>query len=83
MCTEFGCQAITIIVEGGFNTIEVITNDVRQNRPVVIIHGSGRMSNVLGTLLENWSIKEAMPTYEKSLRRIFTKNSKSFFIQRR
>ncbi|CAF4184066.1 unnamed protein product, partial [Rotaria sp. Silwood2] len=52
VCAEFQCQAITIIVEGGFNTLEVIKHDLMAKRPVIIIHGSGRLANVLGTLLE-------------------------------
>ncbi|CAF1230708.1 unnamed protein product [Rotaria sordida] len=59
-CTEFKCQAITIIVEGGFNTLEVIKHDLMAERPVIIIHGSGRLANVLGTLLEN-SNEETIP----------------------
>ncbi|CAF1382563.1 unnamed protein product [Rotaria sordida] len=59
-CAEFKCQAITIIVEGGFNTLEVIKHDLMAKRPVIIIHGSGRLANVLGTLLEN-SSKETIP----------------------
>ncbi len=46
------CHAVTIIVEGGVNTLEVIYNDLEKNRPVVIIHGSGRLASVLGNLLE-------------------------------
>jgi transient receptor potential cation channel subfamily M protein 2 len=47
-----GCHAVTIIVEGGVNTLEVIQNDLRAQRPVVIVHGSGRLASVLGNLLE-------------------------------
>ncbi|CAF3609712.1 unnamed protein product [Rotaria sp. Silwood1] len=59
-CAEFKCQAITIIVEGGFNTLEVIKHDLMAERPVIIIHGSGRLANVLGILLEN-SSNEIIP----------------------
>ena len=52
-CEQTNCHPVTIIVEGGFNTIEVILNDLRNNRPVVIVAGSGRLSNVLGEILEN------------------------------
>ena len=43
---------MTIIVEGGVNTLEVIQNDLTRKRPVVIVHGSGRLASVLGNLLE-------------------------------
>lgn len=70
-CNAFKCQAITIIVEGGFNTLEVIKYDLTAKRPVVIIHGSGRLANVLGTLLEITS-KENTPEYGKFLYKFFT-----------
>jgi hypothetical protein len=44
---------VTIIVEGGHYSLEVIANDLDNNRPVVIIHGSGRLADVLGNLLKN------------------------------
>jgi hypothetical protein len=47
------CYTMTTIVEGGVNTLKVILNDLEANRPVVIIQGSGRLANILGTLLEN------------------------------
>jgi transient receptor potential cation channel subfamily M protein 2 len=49
------CYTMTIIVEGGFHTLEVIINDLKANRPVIIIQGSGRLADILGTLLENTS----------------------------
>ena len=52
-CEKTGCHPVTIIVEGGVNTLEVIMNDLNANRPVVIVDGSGRLANVLGKLLEN------------------------------
>ena len=51
MCKLFQCHAVTIIVEGGPRTLDVILNDLKAKRPVVIVHGSGRLSNVLGNLL--------------------------------
>jgi hypothetical protein len=54
-CKEEKCYAVTIIVEGGLNTLEVITNDLKKKRPVVIVHGSGRLSDILSNLLENTS----------------------------
>ena len=49
------CFAITIIVEGGFGSLEVILNDLRAKpkRPVIIIQGSGCLADILSTLLEN------------------------------
>jgi hypothetical protein len=69
-CAEFECQAITIIIEGGFNTLEVIKRDLQAKRPVVIIQGTGRLANVLGTLLET-SNKEIIPKYEHILFKLF------------
>ncbi|CAF1058024.1 unnamed protein product [Rotaria sordida] len=60
MCSKTNCHSITIIIEGGFNTLEVIKNDLKNKRPVVIIHGSGRLANVLGTLLEVSSKKNTL-----------------------
>ncbi|CAF3942716.1 unnamed protein product [Rotaria sp. Silwood1] len=45
--------SVTIIVEGGFNTLEVILNDLIHKRPILIINGSGRIASLLGTLLED------------------------------
>ena len=52
-CRQTNCHPVTIIVEGGVNTIDVILNDLQRSRPVVIIAGSGRLSNFLGEILEN------------------------------
>jgi hypothetical protein len=52
-CKEEKCYAVTIIVEGGLNTLEVIWNDLNKKRPVVIVHESGRLASILSTLLEN------------------------------
>jgi len=49
---QTGCHAVTIIVDGGSNTLEVIMHDLLDHRPVVIVHGSGRLASVLGNLLE-------------------------------
>lgn len=54
------CHSITIIIEGGFNTVQVIRKDLDNERPIVIIHGSGRLSNVLGTLLDLSSKKDTL-----------------------
>jgi len=55
MCEITKCHAITIIVDGGFDTLEVILHDLRAERPVIIIDGSGRLANVLGILFEKTS----------------------------
>lgn len=55
------CRVVTIIVEGGYNTLAVIRNELRNLRPVIIIKGSGRLANILGSLLENVK-EEAEPT---------------------
>ena len=52
MCDATGCNTITIIVEGGYNTLKVILNDLTAKRPVIIIQGSGRLADVLAELLE-------------------------------
>lgn len=45
------CQTVTIIVEGGPNSLQTIKNDLDAKRPVVIVHGSGRLADMLGNLL--------------------------------
>ena len=52
LCKQFQCLALTIIVEGGIFTLEVIKNDIDRGRPVIIVHRSGRLANLLGSLLE-------------------------------
>ncbi|CAF3987825.1 unnamed protein product [Rotaria magnacalcarata] len=56
------CYAVTVIVEGGINTLEVILNDLKDSRPVVIIDGSGRIADVLSDLLKRHpeSVPEAV-----------------------
>ncbi|CAM4890296.1 unnamed protein product [Rotaria socialis] len=49
---ENKCSAVTVIVEGGINTLEVILNNLEDSRPVVIIDGSGRIADVLSDLLK-------------------------------
>ena len=49
------CHAVTIIVDGGFDTLEVILHDLKAEQPVIIIQGSGRLANALGKLLESAS----------------------------
>jgi hypothetical protein len=51
-CEHTQCYAITIIIEGGRGTLDVILNDLMAKRPVIIIHGSGRLANILGTLFD-------------------------------
>ncbi|CAF1427263.1 unnamed protein product [Adineta steineri] len=46
------CYGVTIIVEGGLNTLEVVKADVLAKRPVVLIQKSGRMSDVLANLIQ-------------------------------
>jgi len=65
MCSNTNCHSITIIIEGGFNTLEVIQHDLKSKRSVIIIHGSGRLANVLGTLLEVSSKKNTLE-YERN-----------------
>ncbi|CAF3395770.1 unnamed protein product [Rotaria socialis] len=60
------CYSVTIIVEGGFNTLEVIQNDLEAKRPVIIVHGSGRLANLLGDLLLN--VEENNPVGERKIK---------------
>ena len=57
---------MTIIVDGGCHTPETILNDLKADRPVIIIDGSGRMANLLAMLLKNAS-NETKTEYEKIL----------------
>ncbi|CAF4145083.1 unnamed protein product [Adineta steineri] len=45
------CYGVTIIVEGGRNTIEVLQNDIKTNRPIVFIEDSGRLADVFASLI--------------------------------
>ena len=78
-CAEFQCQTITIIVEGGFNSLEVIKKDLVAKRPVLIIQGSGRLANVLGTLLET-SSKGTIPEYKELSCQFFAECGTASFI---
>ena len=51
MCDKTGCHTVTIIVEGGPNSLRTIRNDLDAKRPVVIVDGSGRFADMLGNLL--------------------------------
>jgi hypothetical protein len=46
------CHSVTILIEGGLDSLDVIEHDLKKKRPVVIIHGSGRCATVIGNLLE-------------------------------
>ncbi|CAF1149147.1 unnamed protein product [Rotaria sordida] len=55
-CTQdHTCHAVTLIIEGGVNTLEVITNDIDAQRPIVLIQGSGRLADMLAKLIEQTS----------------------------
>jgi hypothetical protein len=46
------CHTVTIMIEGGLSSLDVIARDLKEKRPVVIIHGSGRCATAIGNLLE-------------------------------
>ncbi|CAF2738053.1 unnamed protein product [Rotaria sp. Silwood2] len=52
---DHSCYAVTIIVEGGLGTLEVVENDIEEKRPIVLIQGSGRLADVLAMLVEQTS----------------------------
>ncbi|CAF4173280.1 unnamed protein product [Rotaria sp. Silwood2] len=63
---DHSCYAVTIIVEGGLGTLEVVENDINEKRPIVLIQvritklsvifiGSGRLADVLAMLVEQTS----------------------------
>ena len=54
-CDLTSCYPVTIIVDGGVNTLDVILNDLKNDRPVVVVAGSGRLSNVLGEIFKTIS----------------------------
>ncbi|CAF3799568.1 unnamed protein product [Adineta steineri] len=60
LCEKTKCQAVTIIIEGGPNTLEVIETDLLIKRPVIIIQGSGRLANALSALIEVSNKKKAL-----------------------
>ncbi|CAF4511049.1 unnamed protein product [Rotaria sp. Silwood1] len=49
------CYAVTIIVEGGLGSLEVLENDIQEKRPIVLIQGSGRLADLLAMLVEQTS----------------------------
>lgn len=49
---ETKCYAVTLVIDGDYSVLEVIHNDLKARRPVIIIHGSGHLANILGNLLE-------------------------------
>ncbi|CAF4372091.1 unnamed protein product [Rotaria sp. Silwood2] len=49
--SKWGTPVVTIVVEGGTNTIENMYYDLKENIPVVIINGSGRIANFFGRWL--------------------------------
>ncbi|CAF0951970.1 unnamed protein product [Rotaria sp. Silwood1] len=51
----YTCYAVTIIVEGGVNSLEILQNDIEGKRPIVLIQGSGRIADVLAMLVEQTS----------------------------
>ncbi|CAF3511447.1 unnamed protein product [Rotaria sp. Silwood1] len=52
---DYTCYAVTIIVEGGTGSLEVLENDIKGRRPIVLIQGSGRLADVLAMLVEQTS----------------------------
>ncbi|CAF1288519.1 unnamed protein product [Didymodactylos carnosus] len=56
------CFAVTIIVEGGIHTTEVILNDLKEKRSVIIIQGSGKMADLIAKLMEITSDKTQQST---------------------
>ncbi len=68
------CHSVTILIEGGLESLDVIVNDIKANRPVVIIHGSGRCATVIGNLLELTRDQTTIEYYEHILlnRKIFS-----------
>ncbi|CAF4886108.1 unnamed protein product, partial [Rotaria sp. Silwood1] len=49
------CHAVTLIIEGGVKTLEVIRNDIDAQRPIVLIQGSGRLADMLAKLIKQTS----------------------------
>ncbi|CAF3430705.1 unnamed protein product [Rotaria sp. Silwood1] len=49
------CFPVTIMVEGGLGSLEVLENDLKAKRPIVLIQGSGRLADALAMLIEQTS----------------------------
>lgn len=47
------CHSVTIFIEGGLNSLEIILNDLNANRPMVIIRDSGGLATAIGNLFES------------------------------
>ncbi|CAM4808551.1 unnamed protein product [Rotaria magnacalcarata] len=59
------CYVITIIAEGGLDILEVIENDIKEKRSIILIKGSGRLADALAMLVELTSTSEPEPSYER------------------
>ncbi|UJR11905.1 hypothetical protein I4U23_016083 [Adineta vaga] len=53
-CNDSGstCYAITIIFGGDLTELKVFENDIQNKRPIILIQGSGRLTDMLTSLLE-------------------------------
>ncbi|CAF0730867.1 unnamed protein product [Adineta steineri] len=60
------CYSITIIVEGGLGSLEIVENDIHGERPIVLIQGSGRIADVLATLVEQTSNPDGTQDWDPS-----------------
>ncbi|UJR29010.1 hypothetical protein I4U23_010228 [Adineta vaga] len=64
------CYPVTIIVEGGLGTLEVLESDINGERPIVLIQGSGRLADVLAALVEQTSNPDRIQDWDPSRQEI-------------
>ncbi|UJR23620.1 hypothetical protein I4U23_026606 [Adineta vaga] len=60
-CEVDASHAVTIIVEGGINTCLAVLNEIQIKRPVIFIQGSGKIADVIASLIELTAKNEHTP----------------------
>ncbi|CAF4144077.1 unnamed protein product [Rotaria magnacalcarata] len=60
-CDREKCYGVTLVIEGGINTCLAILNDIQCKRPVVFVEGSGKMADVIASLMKLTAINEYTP----------------------
>ncbi|CAF4511710.1 unnamed protein product [Rotaria sp. Silwood1] len=69
-CEIEKCYSVTIVIEGGINPCLAILNDIQYKRPVVFVQGSGKLADVIASLIELTANNEYTPARTKNIREI-------------
>ncbi|CAF4207383.1 unnamed protein product [Rotaria magnacalcarata] len=60
-CSLEQCYGVTILIEGGTNPCLAILNDIQCKRPVVFVQGSGKMADIIASLMDLTERNEYSP----------------------